>query len=128
MRLRCPLPSRAKSGSGSDTSSLPPLDSRSSSSSKSAAASAKGIGWRAPPPKVEKKEAPKVVTQSQLESAKRLSQGLSVAQIQSQSTRSKYVSSIAPVLVMDEYEMSGTPGNQQLTSAGNIWMQSRLQR
>ena len=133
MRLRCPLPSRARSGPGSDTASLPPLDSRSSSQSSTSsggkAASAKGLGWRAPPPKLEKKEVSKVVTQSQLESAKRLSQGLSVAQIQSQTTRNKYISSNPPaVLIMDEYDSSIAPNQQQLTSAGNIWLQSRLQK
>ena len=132
MRLRCPLPSRARSGPGSDTASLPPLDSRSSQSSASSggkAASAKGLGWRAPPPKQEKKEVSKVVTQSQLESAKRLSQGLSVAQIQSQTSRNKYVSSNPPaVLIMDEYDPSIAASQQQLTSAGNIWLQSRLQK
>jgi hypothetical protein len=33
MRLRCPLHSRARSGPGSDTASLPPLDASSSGKS-----------------------------------------------------------------------------------------------
>jgi hypothetical protein len=35
MRLRCPLHSRARSGPGSDTASLPPLDSKSNSNASS---------------------------------------------------------------------------------------------
>ncbi len=148
LRLRCPLPSRARVGPGtasssSDTASLPPLDNKSSSSksfssSSSSSGANKGIGWRAPPMKVEKKEVSKIVTQSQLESAKRLSQGLSVSHVQAQSSRNKYLGSNIPsVLVMDDYGESnaGNAGNNnngqqqaQLSSAGNIWLHSRLQR
>jgi hypothetical protein len=142
MRMRCPLgPSRAKSGPGSDTASLPPLDSKSSSSKNSAAsASGRGIvGWKAPP-KQERKEIVKVVTQTQLESAKRLSQGLSVAQLsQVNSARNRHggtamygANSPSAVLIMDEYDAGMSLNQQQMmynpNAGGSTWMQSRFQK
>lgn len=80
MRLRCPLPNRSKADENSGGNFLPPLDAPSSSrSSMSSIGSGRGVvGWKAPP-KPQQKDVPRQPTVSQLESAKRLSQGLSVA-------------------------------------------------
>lgn len=83
LRLHNPLPNRsiASKDNESTSSSLPPLDYTSRPQIGSIAAQVgKGIGWRAPPNKQpEKKDLTKVLTQTQLDSAKRLSQGLSVS-------------------------------------------------
>ena len=76
-RMHNPLPRTMDNGS------LPPLESstaRSSSSgtgSQGGSARQQGLGWRAPPKPQEKKD-PKQPTQTQLDAAKRLSQGMSV--------------------------------------------------
>jgi hypothetical protein len=75
------------------------------------------VGWKAPPKQEPRKEIAKVVTQTQLESAKRLSQGLSVAQLSSanaNSVRNRHMSLLlntqqqthSAVLVMDEYDVN----------------------
>eukprot|EP01038_Epipyxis_sp_PR26KG_P005590 gene5590-7718_t len=88
MRLRCPLPNRTKA----DENSLPPLDSIHSSRSSSVAStthSVKGaIGWKTPAQKAPApKQTPRQLTQAQIDATKRLSQGLSVAATNSQTSR-----------------------------------------
>ena len=73
-RMHNPLP-RTVDGS------LPPLETNTARSSSSGASSqgSRGVGWRAPPKPQEKKDI-RQPTQTQLDAAKRLSQGLSVSQ------------------------------------------------
>lgn len=84
MRLRCPLPNRTKAEADSvstNSNFLPPLDAPSSSRSSSMGSGKGAIGWKAPPkPSRSDSTTRKEPSASQAESAKRLSQGLSVSQ------------------------------------------------
>lgn len=91
MRLRCPLPNRAKSDESQGF--LPPLDPPSSSRSQySSMGNGKGVvGWKAPPKPNRNAEPLKQPTQMQSDAAKRLSQGLSVTQTASSSRRQQTI-------------------------------------
>ena len=126
MRLRCPLPNRAKTD---DASFLPPLDPPSSSrSSMSTMGTGKGVvGWKAPP-KVVKESVVKQPTASQTESAKRLSQGLSVAHNRAQRANINAQVTIGDVgtysVVLDPQEIGGQVVGQDISG----WPSTKAQR
>ncbi|RYH19916.1 hypothetical protein EON65_25245 [archaeon] len=128
MRLRCPLPNRAKADENSSGNFLPPLDAPSSSrSSMSSIGSGRGVvGWKAPP-KPQQKEAPKQPTVSQLESAKRLSQGLSVASVAEKAKQGMTSSSSVEShnIVLDPVDYSVNPNGLYTDSA---WTSTKANR
>jgi len=104
MRLHHPLAARIRPPSEPDVreaTSLPPLDNRPAFGSIASNAGKGVVGWR-PPPKKEMKSEVRVPTQNQLDAAKRLSLGLSVAkQNPSNSSRNRAIGSLSPAVVLD---------------------------
>ena len=138
MRLRCPLPNRAKTDENKDNF-LPPLAPPSTSrSNMSSMGTGKGVvGWKAPP-KPARDSVVKQPTASQSESAKRLSQGLSVAHTRAaQRNLNNAQVTIGDVgtysVVLDPQEMNGAPNpamppNPTMVQEGNGWPSTKAQR
>ena len=104
MRLHHPLAARIRPPSEPDireSTSLPPVDNRPAFGSIASNAGKGVVGWR-PPPKKEIKSEVRVPTQNQLDAAKRLSLGLSVAkQNSSNSSRNRAIGSLSPAVILD---------------------------
>ena len=152
MRFHNPLPNRSISiRSEADSASLPPLDHTRAVTGLSSAQTVKNSGYIAPPIKIhqqqqqDKKDPNKNMTQTQLDSAKRLTQGLSVSlnsNIQSGSGSGVYqlngtvvrqpkVLGTVPAVVLLDQDMYGETSssvlsihqNQTQTSITNISLQ-----
>ena len=152
MRFHNPLPNRSISiRSEADSASLPPLDHTRAITGLSSAQPVKNSGYIAPPIKIhqqqqqDKKDPNKNMTQTQLDSAKRLTQGLSVSlnsNIQSGSGSGVYqlngtvvrqpkVLGTVPAVVLLDQDMYGEASssvlsinqNQTQTSITNISLQ-----
>jgi len=129
---------------------LPPLEAntaRSSSSGASSQGNPKGVGWRAPPKQPEKKDQ-RQPTQTQLDAAKRLSQGLSVSQTSSTAAyersiggymtaggvgaafggRARYGSGMQAVVVLDQDSPQDGYAYAQLQAQSQLAQVPRLRR
>lgn len=91
------------------------------------------MGWKAPPKPVAK-EPPKQPTANQAESAKRLSQGLSVAQTRA-ARNQPITTSDASVysVVLDPQEMNNNGfsmlnGNMQISDSNSAWPSTKAHR
>lgn len=132
MRMTRPLPNRAKMSD--DTSSmgsfLPSINnSESSKSSNSMIGSGKGVvGWKAPPKPVARSEPIKQPTAVQTESARRLSQGLSVKNGSSKGGRNIIDNSASNVqysVVLDPQEYNTVYGQIPLQQHAQLQQQSQ---
>lgn len=139
MRLRCPLPNRAKTDENKDNF-LPPLEPPASSrSTMSSMGTGRGVvGWKAPPKPV-REAVVKQPTALQSESAKRLSQGLSVAHTRGQRANTNAQVTIGDVgtysVVLDPQELNSLPpstipdnGAWPSTKAQRLYEESRNNR
>lgn len=132
MRLYNPLrairPASEPDTQDKDGSTLPPLDSRPQYGTMASTVGKGVVGWRAPPkPKIAVESQVKVPTQTQLDAAKRLSLGLSVARSANggpvggtRKTRNM-PGAVNPSVVLDSASAAEDPTEGSISSGGLPW-------